>query len=93
VLAEVAGFFQREVQRLIRRRIAETVSEPQLQGFYFCSLSCRTLIDKGLFQKVDRWHGSLTSTDCHMFLERLAEEDRLQIAMTPSDPASSHGGS
>ncbi len=51
------------------------------------------LIDKGLFQKVDRWHGSLTSTDCHMFLERLAEEDRLQIAMTPSDPASSHGGS
>jgi glutamate synthase (NADPH) large chain len=34
---------------LIRRRIEKKVIEAQIQGFYFCSLSCRTLIYKGLF--------------------------------------------
>ncbi len=34
---------------LIRRRIEKKVIESQIQGFYFCSLSCRTLIYKGLF--------------------------------------------
>ena len=34
---------------IIRRRIEKKVIEAQIQGFYFCSLSCRTLIYKGLF--------------------------------------------
>jgi glutamate synthase (NADPH/NADH) large chain len=34
---------------LIRRRIEKKVIEAQIQGFYVCSLSCRTLIYKGLF--------------------------------------------
>ncbi|MEI6486221.1 MAG: glutamate synthase large subunit [Sphingomonadales bacterium] len=34
---------------LVRRRIEKKVIEAQIQGFYFCSLSCRTLIYKGLF--------------------------------------------
>lgn len=34
---------------LIRRRIEKAVIEAQLQGFYICSLSCRSIIYKGLF--------------------------------------------
>ena len=34
---------------LIRRRIERRVIEAQIQGFYICSLSCRSLIYKGLF--------------------------------------------
>ncbi|MFW2831544.1 glutamate synthase large subunit [Sphingomonas sp. ID0503] len=34
---------------LIRRRIERKVIEAQIQGFYACSLSCRSIIYKGLF--------------------------------------------
>ena len=34
---------------LIRRRIEKRVVEAQVQGFYICSLSCRSIIYKGLF--------------------------------------------
>ncbi|WP_310496380.1 glutamate synthase large subunit [Sandarakinorhabdus sp.] len=34
---------------LIRRRIEKKVIESQIQGFYICSLSCRSIIYKGLF--------------------------------------------
>ena len=34
---------------LIRRRIERRVIEAQIQGFYICSLSCRSIIYKGLF--------------------------------------------
>src|ERR1700761_4271098 len=34
---------------LIRRRIERKVVEAQIQGFYICSLSCRSIIYKGLF--------------------------------------------
>ena len=34
---------------LIRRRIEKEVIAAQLQGFYICSLSCRSIIYKGLF--------------------------------------------
>jgi len=34
---------------LIRRRIEKKVIEAQIQGFYICSLSCRSIIYKGLF--------------------------------------------
>ena len=34
---------------LIRRRIERKVIEAQIQGFYICSLSCRSIIYKGLF--------------------------------------------
>ena len=34
---------------LIRRRIEKKVVEAQIQGFYICSLSCRSIIYKGLF--------------------------------------------
>jgi glutamate synthase (NADPH/NADH) large chain len=34
---------------LIRRRIERAVIEAQIQGFYVCSLSCRSIIYKGLF--------------------------------------------
>jgi len=34
---------------LIRRRIERKVVEAQVQGFYICSLSCRSIVYKGLF--------------------------------------------
>src|SRR3546814_10224518 len=34
---------------LIRRRIEKKVIEAQIQGFYICSLSCQSIIYKGLF--------------------------------------------
>ena len=34
---------------LIRRRIERKVIEAQIQGFYICSLSCRSIVYKGLF--------------------------------------------
>ncbi|MDY7523775.1 glutamate synthase large subunit [Sphingomonas sp. 10B4] len=34
---------------LVRRRIEKRVIEAQIQGFYICSLSCRSIIYKGLF--------------------------------------------
>jgi glutamate synthase (NADPH) large chain len=34
---------------IIRRRIERRVIEAQIQGFYICSLSCRSIIYKGLF--------------------------------------------
>jgi len=40
--------FEKELY-LIRRRIERKVIEAQIQGFYICSLSCRSIIYKGLF--------------------------------------------
>ena len=34
---------------LVRRRIEKRVIEAQIQGFYICSLSCRSIVYKGLF--------------------------------------------
>ena len=34
---------------LVRRRIEKQVIAAQIQGFYICSLSCRSIIYKGLF--------------------------------------------
>ncbi|MCG2841838.1 glutamate synthase large subunit [Sandaracinobacter sp. RS1-74] len=34
---------------ILRRRIEKKVIEAQIQGFYICSLSCRSIIYKGLF--------------------------------------------
>jgi glutamate synthase (NADPH) large chain len=34
---------------ILRRRIEKKMIEAQIQGFYFCSLSCRSIIYKGLF--------------------------------------------
>jgi glutamate synthase (NADPH) large chain len=34
---------------LVRRRIEKKVIEAQIQGFYICSLSCRSIVYKGLF--------------------------------------------
>ena len=34
---------------ILRRRIEKKIIEAQIQGFYFCSLSCRSIIYKGLF--------------------------------------------
>ncbi|MGL6043111.1 MAG: glutamate synthase large subunit, partial [Sandaracinobacteroides sp.] len=34
---------------ILRRRIERRVIEAQIQGFYICSLSCRSIIYKGLF--------------------------------------------
>jgi glutamate synthase (NADPH/NADH) large chain len=34
---------------LIRRRIERKVIEAQIQGFYICSLSARSIVYKGLF--------------------------------------------
>jgi len=34
---------------LLRRRIEKKVIEAQIQGFYICSLSCRSIVYKGLF--------------------------------------------
>ena len=39
--------FERELY-LIRRRIERAVVEAQLTGFYICSLSCRTIVYKGM---------------------------------------------
>ena len=40
--------FEKELY-LVRRRIERRVIEAQIQGFYICSLSCRSIIYKGLF--------------------------------------------
>ena len=34
---------------LVRRRIEKRVIAAQIQGFYVCSLSCRSIVYKGLF--------------------------------------------
>ncbi|MCS6986223.1 MAG: glutamate synthase large subunit [Sphingomonadaceae bacterium] len=34
---------------ILRRRIEKRILQAQIQGFYICSLSCRTIIYKGLF--------------------------------------------
>jgi len=34
---------------IVRRRIEKKVIEAQIQGFYICSLSCRSIVYKGLF--------------------------------------------
>ncbi|MBW4329988.1 glutamate synthase large subunit [Stakelama sp. CBK3Z-3] len=43
-----AAEFEKELY-LVRRRIERRVIESQVQGFYICSLSCRSIIYKGLF--------------------------------------------
>ena len=43
-----AAEFEKDLY-LIRRRIEKKVIEAQIQGFYICSLSCRSIIYKGLF--------------------------------------------
>jgi glutamate synthase domain-containing protein 1 len=40
--------FERELY-MIRRRIEKRVDEAQVRGFYICSLSCRSIIYKGMF--------------------------------------------
>jgi glutamate synthase (NADPH) large chain len=46
--AQDAAEFEKDLY-LIRRRIEKKVIEAQIQGFYICSLSCRSIIYKGLF--------------------------------------------
>ena len=43
-----AAEFEKELY-LVRRRIEKKVIEAQISGFYVCSLSCRSIIYKGLF--------------------------------------------
>ncbi|SOB78989.1 glutamate synthase (NADPH) large subunit [Sphingomonas guangdongensis] len=43
-----AAEFEKELY-LVRRRIEKAVIAAQIQGFYACSLSCRSIIYKGLF--------------------------------------------
>lgn len=43
-----ASAFEQELY-LVRRRIEKRVIEAQISGFYVCSLSCRSIIYKGLF--------------------------------------------
>ncbi|PZO89645.1 MAG: glutamate synthase large subunit [Sphingomonas sanxanigenens] len=43
-----AGDFEKDLY-LIRRRIEKKVIAAQISGFYICSLSCRSIIYKGLF--------------------------------------------
>ncbi|WP_267378427.1 MULTISPECIES: glutamate synthase large subunit [unclassified Sphingomonas] len=43
-----AGEFEKNLY-LVRRRIEKRVIAAQLQGFYICSLSCRSIVYKGLF--------------------------------------------
>ena len=46
--AQGAAEFEKDLY-LVRRRIEKRVIEAQIQGFYVCSLSCRSIIYKGLF--------------------------------------------
>ena len=46
--AATAAEFEKELY-LVRRRIEKAVIAAQIQGFYACSLSCRSIIYKGLF--------------------------------------------
>ncbi|MFD1952295.1 glutamate synthase large subunit [Sphingomonas arantia] len=46
--AEDAAEFEKKLY-LVRRRIERKVIEAQIQGFYICSLSCRSIVYKGLF--------------------------------------------
>lgn len=50
------------------------------------------LIDKGLFQKVDRWHGMLTAAGCDMGRARMVDEVSLRPDLALAGKASSHGG-
>ena len=43
-----AAEFEKQLY-LVRRRIEQRVIAAQLQGFYICSLSCRSIVYKGLF--------------------------------------------
>ncbi|HEU0045821.1 glutamate synthase large subunit [Sphingomonas sp.] len=43
-----AGEFEKTLY-LVRRRIEKRVIAAQIQGFYICSLSCRSIVYKGLF--------------------------------------------
>jgi CRP-like cAMP-binding protein len=51
------------------------------------------LIDKGMFQKVDRWHGMLTAPDCDMRRARMVDEVRLRLDRALARTAGPHGGS
>ena len=46
--AQSAEEFEKDLY-LVRRRIEKRVIAAQIQGFYICSLSCRSIIYKGLF--------------------------------------------
>jgi glutamate synthase (NADPH/NADH) large chain len=46
--AEDAAEFEKQLY-LVRRRIERKIIEAQVQGFYICSLSCRSIVYKGLF--------------------------------------------
>ncbi len=46
--AQDAAEFEKELY-LVRRRIEKRVIAAQIQGFYICSLSCRSIVYKGLF--------------------------------------------
>ena len=46
--AQDAGEFEKTLY-LVRRRIEKRVIAAQIQGFYICSLSCRSIVYKGLF--------------------------------------------
>jgi glutamate synthase (NADPH) large chain len=45
---DLSGEFEKQLY-LIRRRIEKKVVEAQLRDFYLCSLSCRSIVYKGLF--------------------------------------------
>ena len=46
--ADALEQFEKELY-ILRRRIEKRIVAAQIQGFYICSLSCRTIIYKGLF--------------------------------------------
>lgn len=48
------------------------------------------LIEIGLFRKIDRWHGILTTSDCSLHSERDVEPGDPPLAMVGSDKARSH---
>ncbi|MDT7934746.1 MAG: glutamate synthase large subunit [Sphingomonadaceae bacterium] len=62
--------FERDLY-LIRRRIERQAIAAQIPGFYVCSLSCRTIIYKGLFlaQSIDRFYPDLAD---EQFVSRFA---------------------
>ena len=54
---QIAEEFEKNLY-LVRRRIEKRVIAAQIQGFYICSLSCRSIIYKGLFLAESRCRSS-----------------------------------
>ncbi len=53
--AEARARFEKDLY-ILRRRIEKRVIAAQIQGFYICSLSCQTIVYKGLFLAQDLRH-------------------------------------